>query len=140
MLGLSQMKSNMIDSNRNNEIHNSGDYYQDFDRPASNQSRRPESTASALRAKSGLKKQRPIDKNKNDQENSRKGAFKLLIQFLVSYVGLIAAVGLYVAGGAYLFQILEQHNTVQNCQIGEGEWDNLRVSYRFVLVVDLYSV
>lgn len=134
------MKSNMIDSSRNNEIQNSGDYYQDFDRPASNQSRRPESTASALRAKSGLKKQRPIDKNKNDQENNSKGAFKLLIQFLVSYVGLMAVVGLYVAGGAYLFQILEQHNTVQNCQVGEGEWDNLRVSYRFVLVVDLFHI
>lgn len=117
----------MIDSNNYQVQQNNGGFYHDeISRSASSQSRAVSTRPCSMTSKS-------LDNSKKAQEKksqSQNKNFKPFIQFFVSYVGLIFAVILYVAGGAYLFQILEQHNSVQNCQIGEGEWDNLRVTYR----------
>lgn len=118
----------MINS-KNFDVKNHGDFYHDeISRPASTDSRAASSTSDT---RSGyINKKRLLDSKKEGVENKQKGNLKPFIQFLISYVGLLFGVILYVAGGAYLFQILEQHSAVQKCQIGEGEWENLKTTYR----------
>jgi hypothetical protein len=65
-----------------------------------------------------------------EKEEPQKNPTKTLALFLVTNLGMIVVVILYMVGGAFLFKLLEQHNEVQNCQLAEGEWNNLRISYR----------
>lgn len=69
------------------------------------------------------------NQNSNDDEEPKKN-FKPVIRFLVTNIGMIVFVILYILGGAFLFQLLEQHNEIQNCQEGEGEMSNLIIAYR----------
>ena len=76
--------------------------------------------------------------NGEDDENKPKRNFKPVIRFLVTNIGMIVFVILYMLGGAFLFQLLEQHNEIQTCQEGEGEMSNLITSYRTELFNYIY--
>lgn len=89
-------------------------------------------------------KKKPLFQSKSTDEplkaneQNKKHPFKMLLSFLVSYFGMVGLVIVYACGGAYLFQILEQQNEIQNCQLGEGEWNNLRIDYRTDLFNYIY--
>ena len=52
-------------------------------------------------------------------ENRRRQSFcRSFLQFLFSNLGLVLLVVGYSAGGAFLFQLLEQYIELQNCQQG----------------------
>lgn len=78
------------------------------------------------------------NQGQSSEEEEPKKNFKPVIRFLVTNIGLIVSVILYVLGGAFLFQLLEQHNEIQNCQEGEGEMSNLVISYRTKLFNYIY--
>lgn len=75
-------------------------------------------------------KEKELEFKTDDKEVKRKKVTKAVIGFLAKNLGMVIIVILYVSGGAFLFKILEQHNEIQNCQMGEGEWTNLRISFR----------
>lgn len=68
--------------------------------------------------------------NTKKSKPKKKSGFKVFISFLIKNFGILFLVIFYIAGGAFLFQILEQHTEIQNCQSGEGEWNQLRIEYR----------
>lgn len=120
----------------NNPQQEEMDNSDELSRPVSQTSETRPSTSRLDTSTSGV---RPRTTNNNKQtinekrdEPKKKGTFKLLVRFFVSYLGMIIAVVLYVCGGAYLFQILEQHNEIQNCQTGEGAWDDLLNEYGYI--------
>lgn len=59
------------------------------------------------------------------EKEKKKKPLKTLLVFILSNFGIILVVLAYICGGAYLFQILEQHQEIQNCQSGEGELTNI---------------
>jgi hypothetical protein len=69
--------------------------------------------------------------NRNLKSNSSIG--KLFVRFAFSHIGLIILVIAFIVGGAFLFQLLEQHASIQKCQEGEGKSNNLIKSYRTAL-------
>lgn len=73
------------------------------------------------------------DGDENEEENDGKRGCKGMLKFLMTNIGLIILVILYVIGGAFLFQLLEQHNSIQNCQEGEGESESLVTEYKMKL-------
>lgn len=64
------------------------------------------------------------------EDPPKKGSIKLLLQFILNHFGMIMVVILYVCGGAFLFQLLEQHTEIQNCQLGKGDYDKLVINTR----------
>ena len=57
-----------------------------------------------------------------ESQANEKTAGKKFSRFLVTNIGMITVVLIYLFGGAYLFQILEQHDEISRCQTGEGTW------------------
>ena len=57
-----------------------------------------------------------------EKQANEKTVGKKFTRFLVTNIGMITVVLIYVFGGAYLFQILEQHDEISRCQTGEGTW------------------
>jgi hypothetical protein len=53
-----------------------------------------------------------------------------LIKFLCVNLGIFIMVILYAAGGAFLFQLLEQYQEIQNCQQGSSQTTSTIQSYR----------
>jgi len=49
--------------------------------------------------------------------------FKKTVKFLFSYIGLVGLVIVYAVAGAFLFELLEQHQERLNCQEAKGELD-----------------
>ena len=96
-----------------------------FDAPFQVETSRPNSgnneniSVDPLKAKNNL-----ITTNSdiNSEKSKEKTLGKKFSRFLVSNVGMITIVLCYIFGGAYLFQILEQHDEISKCQSGEGEW------------------
>jgi hypothetical protein len=84
----------------------------------------------------------PVIKNeetKDDQEpEAKKKPIKTLVVFMISNFGILFIVVCYVCAGAFLFQILEQPNEIQNCQTGLGKWTNLQLTYRAQLFNYIY--
>jgi hypothetical protein len=72
------------------------------------------------------------DENQNNEEQNKgkKGLFKGMLRFFVSNLGMIVLVLVYVVAGAFLFQLLEQHEEIQNCQLNEGKSSAMIISYR----------
>lgn len=108
-------------------IHSSKDFDIPYDvetRPISNRSGHLEpAKVSPLKAKTSTEL-------KSDDKANESTPLKKLGKFLISHFGLLVVVLLYVCGGAYLFQLLEQHNEIQNCQLGEGDSNKLIKTYR----------
>ncbi|CAF0790763.1 unnamed protein product [Brachionus calyciflorus] len=77
-----------------------------------------------------------IDKLNN--EPKKKNNIKAFIAFFIKNFGIVILVIGYAAGGAFLFKILEQHEEIQNCQKGEGEWNKVRIEYRTRLFNYIY--
>lgn len=49
-----------------------------------------------------------------------KGFLKRISKFIFSHVGLVVMVILYSVAGAFLFELLEQHEEAKDCQEGKG--------------------
>lgn len=60
-----------------------------------------------------------LENNLNDKKNQN--CCKRISKFLFSHIGLVAMVVIYAVAGAFLFQLLEQHNEAKNCQEGKGQ-------------------
>ena len=58
--------------------------------------------------------------NSNSKANSR-SYFKRVSKFIFSHVGLVTMVVIYSVAGAFLFELLEQHEEAKNCQEGKGQ-------------------
>lgn len=65
-----------------------------------------------------------------DETKGRKGLVKGMLRFFVSNLGMIVLVLIYVVAGAFLFQLLEQHDEIQKCQLNEGKSSLMISSYR----------
>ena len=79
------------------------------------------------------------DENENDQDyeqpkNNRKTFLKKMGKFLFSHVGLVVMVVIYAVAGAFLFQLLEQHEEAKNCEEGKGEESSNIVELRSELL------
>jgi hypothetical protein len=72
------------------------------------------------------------DENQKNEEKSKgkKNLLKGMLRFFVSNLGMIVLVLVYVVAGAFLFQLLEQHDEIQKCQLNEGKSSALISSYR----------
>jgi len=69
-----------------------------------------------------------MDNISNSKSNS--SVCKAFVRFAFSHIGLIMLVIVFIIAGAFLFQLLEQHATIQKCQEGEGKSNNLIKAYR----------
>jgi hypothetical protein len=49
-----------------------------------------------------------------------RGCCKRVSKFLFSHIGLVAMVVIYAVAGAFLFELLEQHEEAKSCQEGKG--------------------
>jgi hypothetical protein len=68
--------------------------------------------------------------NSKSHSNASSSVCKAFVRFALSHIGLIILVIAFIVGGAFLFQLLEQHAAIQKCQEGEGKSNNLIKSYR----------
>ena len=61
----------------------------------------------------------------DDQKEKRSQSFgqccKKVTKFLASHIGLVVMVILYAIAGAFLFELLEQHQEAKDCQEGQGQ-------------------
>ena len=116
-------------------------YHSEKSRPSSNTSfNKSDMPAGPLKATKNLDKD-SLDSNSTTTKDKLKenaNPCKSFSRFLVSNVGMISIVLLYVFGGAYLFQILEQHDEISKCQSGEGEWTTSLQSMRAQLFNYIY--
>jgi hypothetical protein len=55
----------------------------------------------------------------NNKKGGR-GCCKKVSKFLFSHIGLVAMVVIYAVAGAFLFELLEQHEEAKSCQEGKG--------------------
>jgi len=92
----------------------------DTSRPASGNMDDNDMTVDPLKAKN--EKQILDEASIKEKQASEKTLGKKFSRFLVTNIGMITVVLLYVFGGAYLFQILEQHDEISRCQTAEGQW------------------
>ena len=116
-------------------------FHSDKSRPTSSTSNgsKTEASIAPLKAKNNPEKDNlnldgQIEKDKLKEDNPFKG----FSRFLVTNVGMITIVLLYVFGGAYLFQILEQHDEISRCQSGEGAYTTALQSLRSQLFNYIY--
>jgi hypothetical protein len=68
--------------------------------------------------------------NSKSDSNASSSVCKAFFRFALSHIGLIMLVIALIVGGAFLFQLLEQHAAIQKCQEGEGKSNNLIKNYR----------
>lgn len=57
--------------------------------------------------------------SKNNRNS--KSYCKKISKFIFSHVGLVTMVVIYAVAGAFLFELLEQHEEAKNCQEGKGQ-------------------
>lgn len=62
------------------------------------------------------------------------GCCKRVSKFLFSHIGLVAMVIIYSIAGAFLFQLLEQHEEAKTCQEGKGQEETNIVNLRSQLL------
>ncbi|RNA07550.1 T family of potassium channels 18-like [Brachionus plicatilis] len=102
---------------------------QEFDIP--NDQSRPVSTSYVYSHKDNKMETNSTSNQKLEKSKpKKKSGFKVFISFILKNFGILFVVIFYTGGGAFLFSILEQHNEIQNCQSGEGEWNKIRIDYR----------
>ena len=82
------------------------------------------------------KKQSEKTQKQNPGNSAKK--IKAFLRFLFSNFGMLLLTLLYILGGAYLFQTLEQHTEIQNCQMGQGQIESTVSSYRQQLFNYIY--
>jgi hypothetical protein len=72
------------------------------------------------------------DKNEINEEDKKvtKNIIKGMLRFFATNLGMIFLVLIYVVAGAFLFQLLEQHEEIQTCQLNEGKSLSMISSYR----------
>jgi hypothetical protein len=78
------------------------------------------------------------DPNEAVDPEAKKKPLKTLLVFIISNFGILFVVIIYVIAGAFLFQILEQHNEIQMCQSGLGAWTSMQSTYRTKLFNYIY--
>lgn len=59
--------------------------------------------------------------NASNQKANSRSYFKRVSKFIFSHVGLVTMVVIYSVAGAFLFELLEQHEEAKNCQEGKGQ-------------------
>ncbi len=70
------------------------------------------------------------NKKKKKPESERRKKIMKLIRFVVTNFGMLLITLVYCVGGAFLFQILEMQNILQNCQSAQGASAILIQDYR----------
>ena len=65
---------------------------------------------------------------KNPSKCSR--CCKQFMRIMFSHVGMIFLVVFYIVGGAFLFQLLEEHSLIQRCQEGQGVFADKHLKLR----------
>ena len=79
------------------------------------------------------------DSEKSDKKVEKKRlAKRLFIRLVIVHIGTYAVCVLYVVAGAYLFQLLEKQNFIENCQTAQGKTSDLVKSYRSSLFNYIY--
>lgn len=61
-----------------------------------------------------------LNMSSKNNRNS-KSYCKKISKFIFSHVGLVTMVVIYAVAGAFLFELLEQHEEAKNCQEGKGQ-------------------
>jgi hypothetical protein len=77
-------------------------------------------------------------KTEDEQTEKRRSAKKFFIRVCLVHLGTYAICIVYVVAGAYLFQLLEKQNFIENCQTAQGKTNDLIKNYRSSLFNYIY--
>ena len=83
---------------------------------------------------SDIKPSKKSKKKKAEDPNDKVAHVKKIAKFLLIHVGIFLLVITYAVAGAFLFQLLEQHQEIQNCQLAQGKTQEIVKDYRSQLV------
>lgn len=76
--------------------------------------------------------------NLNEDKQHRANKLRKMLVFLITNFGMLLLVIGYIVIGALLFQTLEQHNEIQNCETGKGEEQDMILKYTNTLFNYIY--
>jgi hypothetical protein len=79
---------------------------------------------------SDIKPSKKSKKKKVEDPNDKVAHAKKVAKFILVHIGIFLLVLVYAVAGAFLFQLLEQHQEIQNCQFAEGKTQETVKDYR----------
>jgi hypothetical protein len=79
---------------------------------------------------SNIKPSKKSKKKKEEDPNDKVARARKIAKFLLIHVGIFLLVITYAIAGAFLFQLLEQHQEIQNCQLAQGKSQETIKDYR----------